>query len=65
MFFLSVSLLTHPVLSPELPKLGGAGLAVLWGGGVTEEEMVAELTGVMGQDAEGEGVAPEKRSRWM
>lgn len=57
---------THPVLSPWAPRLAGAGLAVLWGGGVTAEEVepiAAELTGVMGQDADGDELAAEER-RW-
>lgn len=47
-------------------RLGGAGLAVLCGGGVTEEEVeptAAELTGVMGQDAEGDKLAAEGKRR--
>lgn len=57
---------THPELSPWAPMLDGAGLAVLWGGGVTAEEAepaALELTGVMAHDAEGDKLAPEKRRR--
>lgn len=55
---------THPVLSPWAPRPGGAGLAVLWGGGVTEEEVepiAAELTGVMGHGAEGDELPTAKK----
>lgn len=55
---------THPVLSPWAPRLEGAGLAVLWGGGVTEEEAepaAAELIGVKGQEAEGGGLVAERK----
>lgn len=57
---------THPVLSLWAPRPGGVGLAVLCGGGVTEEEVeptAAELTGVMGQDAEGDKLAAEGTRR--
>lgn len=46
-----------------MARPGGAGLAVLCGGGVTAEEAeptAAELIGVMGQEAEGEELAAEE-----
>lgn len=55
-------LLTHPVLSPWGPRLDGAGLVVLLGGGVTAEEVepaAVELPGVIGPDAEGDKLVPE------
>lgn len=55
------SLQTHPVLSPWGPRLDGAGLAVLLGGGVIAAEVqpaAVELPGVIGPDAEGDKVVP-------
>lgn len=53
---------THPVLSPGGPRLDGAGLAVLLGGGVTTEDVepaAVELPGVIGPDADGDKLVPE------
>lgn len=50
------------MLSPGGPRLDGAGLAVLLGGGVTTEEVepaAVELPGVIGPDADGDKLVPE------